>query len=98
MRAIAASGNKFRTEPTFSKVLKDMGEQWVQLAVFQVKVSLILDEATSALDLATEAEIMTTLERIAKKCTVIVITHRMAHALRAKVMFVMDKECLVVSG
>ena len=59
---------------------------------------LILDEATSALDPATEAEIMTTLERIAKKCTVIVITHRMAHALRADVMFVMDKGCLVVSG
>ena len=59
---------------------------------------LILDEATSALDPATEAEIMTTLERIAKKCTVIVITHKMAHALRADVMFVMDKGCLVVSG
>lgn len=70
----------------------------MQLAVFQVKVSLILDEATSALDPATEVEIMTTLERIAKKCTVIVITHRMAHALRADVMFVMDKGCLVVSG
>jgi ATP-binding cassette subfamily B protein len=59
---------------------------------------LILDEATSALDPATEVEIMTTLERIAKKCTVIVITHKMAHALRADVMFVMDKGCLVVSG
>ncbi len=41
---------------------------------------------------------MTTLERIAKKCTAIVITHRMAHALRADVRFVMDKGCLVVSG
>ncbi|HEY9812939.1 MAG TPA: ABC transporter ATP-binding protein [Candidatus Sericytochromatia bacterium] len=59
---------------------------------------LILDEATSALDPATEAEIMTTLEHIAKKCTVIVITHRMAHALRADTVFVMDKGCLVVSG
>ncbi|MEG4918052.1 hypothetical protein QUB12_33930 [Microcoleus sp. B7-D4] len=77
---------------------KDLGGQWVQLAVFQVKVSLILDEATSALDPATEVEIMTTLERIAKKCTVIVITHKMAHALREDVMFVMDKGCLVVTG
>lgn len=59
---------------------------------------LILDEATSALDPATEVEIMTTLERIAQKCTVIVITHKMAHALRADVMFVMDQGCLVVSG
>jgi ATP-binding cassette subfamily B protein len=59
---------------------------------------LILDEATSALDPATEAEILTTLEHIAKECTVIVITHRMAHALRADTVFVMDKGCLVVSG
>src|ERR687886_2862128 len=34
---------------------------------------LILDEATSALDPATEAGILATLMRIAKKCTVIVI-------------------------
>ena len=59
---------------------------------------LILDEATSALDPATEAEIMTTLERIAKKCTVIFITHRFAHALHADMVFVLDKGCLVVSG
>jgi ATP-binding cassette subfamily B protein len=59
---------------------------------------LILDEATSALDPATEAEIMTTLERIASERTVIFITHRFAHALRADMVFVMDKGCLVVSG
>jgi ATP-binding cassette, subfamily B, bacterial len=59
---------------------------------------LILDEATSALDPATEAEIMTTLERIASERTVIFITHRFAHALRADTVFVMDKGCLVVSG
>ena len=59
---------------------------------------LILDEATSALDPATEVEIMTTLERTTKERTVIFITHRFAHTLRADVMFVMDKGCLVVSG
>jgi ATP-binding cassette subfamily B protein len=59
---------------------------------------LILDEATSALDPATEAEIIATIERITQDRTVIFITHRMAHALRADVMFVMDKGCLVVSG
>jgi ATP-binding cassette subfamily B protein len=59
---------------------------------------LILDEATSALDPATEAEIIATIERISQDRTVIFITHRMAHALRADVMFVMDKGCLVVSG
>jgi ATP-binding cassette subfamily B protein len=59
---------------------------------------LILDEATSALDPATEAEILATIERITKDRTVIFITHRMAHALRADVMFVMDSGRLVVSG
>jgi len=59
---------------------------------------LILDEATSALDPATEAGILATLMRIAKKCTVIVITHRITQALRADVMFVMENGRLIVSG
>jgi ATP-binding cassette, subfamily B, bacterial len=59
---------------------------------------LILDEATSALDPATEVEILTTIERITKERTVIFITHRMAHALRADVMYVLENGSLVVSG
>ncbi|MEG4804157.1 ABC transporter ATP-binding protein [Microcoleus sp. ARI1-B5] len=59
---------------------------------------LILDEATSALDPATEAEILATIERITKERTVILITHRMAHALRADVMYVLENGSLVVSG
>jgi ATP-binding cassette subfamily B protein len=59
---------------------------------------LILDEATSALDPSTEAEILATIERITQDRTVIFITHRMAHALRADVMFVLENGGLVVSG
>ena len=59
---------------------------------------LILDEATSALDPATEAEILATIERITQARTVIFITPRMAHALRADVMYVMENGGLVVSG
>jgi ATP-binding cassette subfamily B protein len=59
---------------------------------------LILDEATSALDPATEAEILATIERITQDRTVIFITHRMAHALRADVMYVLENGGLVVSG
>jgi ATP-binding cassette subfamily B protein len=59
---------------------------------------LILDEATSALDPATEAEILATIERITQDRTVIFITHRMAHALRADVMYVLENGSLVVSG
>jgi ATP-binding cassette, subfamily B, bacterial len=58
---------------------------------------LILDEATSALDPATEAKILTTIERITKERTVIFITHRMANALRADVTYVMENGSLVVS-
>jgi ATP-binding cassette subfamily B protein len=59
---------------------------------------LILDEATSALDPATEAEILATIECITQDRTVIFITHRMAHALRADVMYVLENGGLVVSG
>lgn len=59
---------------------------------------LILDEATSALDPATEAEILATIERITQDRTVIFITHRMAHAMRADVMYVLENGGLVVSG
>lgn len=59
---------------------------------------LILDEATSALDPATEAEILATIEHITQDRTVIFITHRMAHAMRADVMYVLENGSLVVSG
>ena len=59
---------------------------------------LILDEATSALDPATEADILTTIERITQNRTVIFITHRMAHAMRADVMYVLENGSLVTSG
>ncbi|MEG4166872.1 MULTISPECIES: hypothetical protein [unclassified Microcoleus] len=59
---------------------------------------MILDEATSALDLVTEAGIFATIDRISKQRTVIMITHRMAHALRADKMFVLENGSIVVSG
>ena len=59
---------------------------------------LILDEATSALHPATEAGILATIDRITKERTVIFITHRRAHALRADVMYVLENGSLVVSG
>ncbi|BAY29811.1 putative ABC transporter [Nostoc carneum NIES-2107] len=59
---------------------------------------LILDEATSALDLATEADILNTIDKIAKKCTVIMITHRITHALRANHIFVLENGSIVASG
>ena len=59
---------------------------------------LILDEATSAIDPATEVEIMNMIEHLTKERTIIMITHRMAHALRADKMFVLENGTIVVSG
>ncbi|MEB3827291.1 ABC transporter ATP-binding protein [Phormidium sp. CCY1219] len=59
---------------------------------------LILDEATSALDVATEAGILATIDRIAQKRTVIVITHRIAQALRADKIFVLENGSITASG
>src|SRR5919199_4360452 len=59
---------------------------------------LILDEATSALDPATEADILATIEHIAKERTVIMITHRITHALRANKIFVLENGTIVASG
>ena len=59
---------------------------------------LILDEATSALDLVTEAGILATIDRIAKQRTVIMITHRITHALRANKIFVLENGSIVASG
>jgi ATP-binding cassette subfamily B protein len=57
----------------------------------------ILDEATSALDPATEVDIMNTIEHLTKERTIIIIAHRMAHALRAHKMFVLENGSIVVS-
>jgi len=67
-------------------------------ALIRKPAILILDEATSALDLATEADILNTIDHIAKKCTVIMITHRITHALRANQIFVLENGGIVASG
>ncbi|MEG3903281.1 ABC transporter ATP-binding protein [Microcoleus sp. B4-C5] len=67
-------------------------------ALVRTPAILILDEATSALDPATEVEIMNTIEHLTKERTIIMITHRMAHALRADKMFVLENGSIVVSG
>jgi ATP-binding cassette, subfamily B, bacterial len=59
---------------------------------------LILDEATSALDPITEAGILATLEQVAKNRTVISITHRLALAIRADVIFVFRDGQFIESG
>jgi ATP-binding cassette, subfamily B, heavy metal transporter len=59
---------------------------------------LMLDEATSALDSFTEKEIQTSLDRIAKDRTTLVIAHRLSTVIHADTILVMDKGQIVERG
>lgn len=59
---------------------------------------LLLDEATSALDPVTEAAINATLERLSPGRTVISVTHRLASAVHANRIYVLDQGRLVEQG
>lgn len=59
---------------------------------------LLLDEATSALDPATEAALDETLRRGAKGRTTVSVTHRLAQAARADVIFVVQAGRVVERG
>ncbi len=59
---------------------------------------LILDEATSALDAQTEAEILETLDEMAKGRTTISITHRLSLAARSDRIFVLEQGRIVEEG
>jgi ATP-binding cassette subfamily B protein len=59
---------------------------------------LVLDEATSALDPASEAAVNATLAQVARGRTVVSVTHRLAGAVDADRIFVMEAGRLVESG
>ncbi|ETV64627.1 hypothetical protein, variant 3 [Aphanomyces astaci] len=61
---------------------------------------LLLDEATSALDPETEANIVATLERLARKMhvTVISVTHRLSTTRNADTIIVLDDGKIVETG
>ncbi|KAF0714987.1 hypothetical protein As57867_003606, partial [Aphanomyces stellatus] len=61
---------------------------------------LLLDEATSALDQETEAHIVATLERLARKTkvTVVSVTHRLSTTRNADAILVMDHGKVIESG
>lgn len=59
---------------------------------------LILDDTTSALDAETETRIRQTLEHILKDKTCFIITHRLASAVSADLILVLDEGRLVEKG
>ena len=67
-------------------------------AILRNPAVLVLDEATSALDPGTESAINATLGRLAEGRTCISVTHRLAGAAIADIIFVFDRGRLAESG
>jgi ATP-binding cassette subfamily B protein len=59
---------------------------------------LLLDEPTSALDLATEAEIMGTLDALMRRYTTLIVTHRLSTIHHVDRIYVLDQGQIVESG
>lgn len=59
---------------------------------------LLLDEATSSLDADTAAAINATIQKLARHCTVIAITHALASVVHADKIYVLDQGHLVEEG
>ena len=58
----------------------------------------IFDEATSNIDVESENDIMAEIHRLAKKKTVILISHRLANVMQAGNIYVMDSGNVVEKG
>lgn len=59
---------------------------------------LILDEATSSLDPVTEQVIRDTITAMKRKCTIVMITHRIDHALDADLVAYFEEGALIEFG
>jgi ATP-binding cassette subfamily B protein len=67
-------------------------------AVLRDPAILVLDEATSALDARTEAEILETLDELARGRTTVSITHRLSLSARSDHVLVLDQGRIVEEG
>jgi len=67
-------------------------------AILRRPAVLLLDEATSALDVSTEAAINETLTKVAKGCTVVSVTHRLASVERFGRIYVLDHGRIAEQG
>jgi ATP-binding cassette subfamily B protein len=78
------------------------GGQRQRLAIARALVRdpaiLVLDEATSALDYATESALNATLKKIARRRTVITVTHRLGSVVGADNIVVLDQGTVVEQG
>ena len=59
---------------------------------------LVLDEATSALDNKTEHDVMQALDLVARRCTIVVIAHRLSTVKKCDRIFEISKGSISASG
>ncbi len=67
-------------------------------ALYRESKFLILDEATSALDNKTEHEVMNGIELIGRRCTIVVIAHRISTIVRADYIYEFENGRIKASG
>jgi len=67
-------------------------------AILRKPEILILDEATSSLDAATEEAVNQTIERMAKGCTILSVTHRLSSIVNVDRIFVLEAGCVTEQG
>ena len=67
-------------------------------AIIRQPKILLLDEATSALDSQSEKSVQSALAKLSKKCTTIVIAHRLATVIKAGRIIVLDQGRIVEIG
>lgn len=67
-------------------------------ALYRNAKFIILDEATSSLDNKTESEVMEAIENIGKRCTIVIIAHRLSTVLRADNIYEFSEGEIKASG
>ncbi len=67
-------------------------------AILQKPPLLLLDEPTAGLDTHTEASVFRTLETLRGQCTVVLVTHRLAHIHRVDHIHVMHRGKIIEHG
>ena len=59
---------------------------------------LVLDEATSALDNKTEQDVLQALDLVGRRCTMVVIAHRLNTVRKCDQIYELDRGRLVAQG
>ena len=67
-------------------------------AFYRQSKFLILDEATSALDNKTESEVMDAIEIVGRRCTIVLIAHRLSSIMRSDCIYEFENGRIKESG